>query len=91
MRHYCVDGTWACGHKKGTRGGDQSASTTAVVQVSCALCQRTKVYKQDLLAYREKVEKRDEEVVAAGFDPHKPMGEWTREEVLAYVAWKERG
>ena len=24
---------------------------------------------------------------AAGFDMDKPLGEWTREETLAYVAW----
>lgn len=92
--HYLKPGTEnksICG-----RGGRSADVTDEAGRVTCGLCERTKPYKEAFKVWVEKRRKeakelleRNAKIAAAGFDPDKPLGEWTKEEVEAYVAWQD--
>lgn len=75
---------------------DGADVTDVTALVDCFRCQQSKPFKAAAKVARakskaeEKARKeRNSKMAAAGFDPHKPLGDWTREEVEAYVAWRD--
>lgn len=82
-------GDFQCGGHTRTkaRPEDHSDTTTDPWLVDCHRCQASPVVKAASKAKREHQQARENEVREQGFDPNKPVGDMTPEEVQAFIAW----
>lgn len=84
-------GDFQCGGHVRTfaRPSDHSDTTTDPWLVDCDRCRRSPAWKAASKAKNERKQKHRDMIVEGGFDPDKPMSEWTTEEVMAYVKWRD--
>lgn len=84
-------GDFQCGGHVRTfaRPMDHSDTTTDPWSVDCDRCRKSPVFKAANKAKHDARQAHRNMIVAGGFDPDKPLSQWTKEEVLAYVAWQD--
>ncbi len=84
-------GDFQCGGHVRTkaRPEDHSDTTTDPWLVTCARCEGSPVVKAASKAKGARKQAHRVQVTQGGFDPEKPLSEMTREEVMAFIAWRE--
>jgi len=57
--------------------------------VDCGRCRSSKAWKDANQAKIDAIRERHELAESGGFDPDKPLSEMSKEEVLAFIAWRD--